>query len=69
MNKKEFFIFESRRFVDSNGLRHVAVHAHMFGVFSNVGSVNCPNMVAFGVNFHFHLFDFFLNIGNLLFQR
>ncbi len=56
-------------FVDSSGLRHAAVHAHMFGVFSNVGSVNCPNMVAFGVNLSFHLFYFFLDDCHLLFQR
>lgn len=55
--------------MDSQCLGHVALHAHIFGVFSHVGSVNCPIMVAFVVNFMFHLFDSLLHGRHLLFQR
>ena len=57
------------KFVDSKCLGHIAVHAHMFGVFSNVGSVNCPIMVAFVVNLLFHLFYSLLHGRHLFFQR
>lgn len=38
-----------------NCLVHAAVHADLFCAFSNVGSVNCPNMIAFDVNVLFQL--------------